>query len=147
MAIPTSTTIYGSIVPNRIKNDSTLKTSKITGLKYPLEPSPKNGYYSKQSGFDLIKSSLRSIIRTERGERFMLPEYGCNLKRFLMEPIDQTTFGLIKDDILVSIGKYLGKVTVNKLQIIETRSNTLNVKLFCSVRDNAVINFDVNLEV
>lgn len=147
MAIPTTTTVYGSVIPNRSKNDTTLKTQKITGLKYPLDASPKKGYYSKQSGFDLIKSSLRSIIRTSRGERFMLPDFGCNLKRFLMEPIDQTTFSLIKDDIVTSIGKYLVKVKIDKLQILETRSNTLNVKLFCSVKDNAVVNFDVNIEV
>lgn len=147
MSNPTTTSIYGKIIPSRSRDDTTLKTEKLVGFKYPLEASPKNGYFSKSSGFNVIKSSLKSLIKTERGERFMLPDYGCNLRKFLMEPLDEITFGMVRDEITVSIKKYLRQVSLNKLQVFETDLNTLYVKLFCSVRDNATISFDIGVDI
>ena len=47
----------------------------------------------------------------------MLPDYGTNLRRFLFQPIDQTTFEAIKEEILTSIGKYKKDVSVLGLRV------------------------------
>ena len=147
MAIPTTTTTYGKIIPAKASRDATLKDSKITGLIYPPKLSPGKGYFSKSSGLGLIKSSLTSLIKTDRGERFMRPDYGCNLRKFLMEPLDQTTFSLIKEEIEISVRRYLRSVSIGKIQAFETRSNNISVKLFASVRDAAGSNFDVGIRI
>ena len=110
MAIPTSTTTYGKLLPTKALRDATLKDDKLCGFKYPPQATPGNGYFSKSSGMDIVNSSIRSLVRTERGERFMLPDYGCNLRKFLMEPMDETTFRLIKEEIEVSFRRYLKSV-------------------------------------
>ena len=147
MAIPTSTILYGTTIPAKAARDVTLKDSKTTGLVYPPPANPSRGYFSKSSGLGLIRSSLTALIKTDRGERFMRPDYGCSLRKFLMEPLDQTTFGLIKEEIEISVRRYLRSVSIGKIQAFETKSNNINVKLFASVRDVGGSNFDVGIRI
>lgn len=77
----------------------------------------------------------------------MLPDYGCNLRKFLMEPLDKTTFTLIKEEVETSIRRYVGIVNLDKIQAVETRSNNINVKVFCSAKDSVSTNFDVGVRI
>jgi len=147
MATPTTTDVYGKVVSFKAKKDLTLKDPKIKGFKYPFEKTPGKGYFSEQAGLNLIKSGIKSLVRTTRGERFMLPDYGCNLKKFLMEPLDQTTFSLIKEEIEISIRKYLKAVAIEKLVVKETISGNLNVSLGCSLRDSEATKFGVGVRI
>lgn len=147
MAIPTSTQTYGKLLPPKALRDVTLKDSKIKGFIYPPKASPGSGYFSKASGMDVINSSIRSLVRTERGERFMLPEYGCNLRKFLMEPMDEVTFRLIKEEIEVSFRRYLKSIRIGKIQVFETKQHNIDVKLFCSFMDARGTNFGVGVRI
>lgn len=152
MAIPQITNVYGKILPPVSKAIVSSKVVKTTGFKYPIESSPKRGYFSKSSGKDLQKSQLRTLLRTERGERFMLPDYGCNLKKYLMEQMDDTTFDLIRKEVLESVSKYLRNLSVTKLQVFENVpsfafSKVINVKLFCKVKEEEETIFDVGINI
>ena len=147
MPISTSVTTYGNIAPDVIKKVTSLQSPKLQGLNYPVPTSPKNGYFSKNSNLDLIKSNLRSLIKTERGERFMRPDYGCNLRRFLMEPLDEATFQLIKEEVTTAISRYLRTVSIGKIQVFETRSSQLRVNLFCAVKDAISTAFNIGVRI
>lgn len=147
MAISNNVTRYGTVAPNVLQNATVLKDPKLQGLNYPIPKNPKNGYFSKATNLQLVKSNLSSLVRTERGERFMRPDYGCNLRRFLMEPLDEVTFSLIKEEIITSIRRYLSTVAVGKLQVFETRSSQLKVNLFCSVRDAISAAFNIGVRI
>jgi len=147
MAISNNVTRYGTVAPNVLQNATVLKDPRLQGLNYPIPKNPKNGYFSKATNLELVKSNLSSLIRTERGERFMRPDYGCNLRRFLMEPLDEVTFSLIKEEIIISIRRYLSTVAVGKLQVFETRGNQLKVNLFCSVRDAISAAFNIGVRI
>lgn len=147
MPISSNVTRYGTVAPSVIQKATVLKDPRLQGLKYPIETSPKNGYFSKATNLELIKSNLRSLIRTERGERFMRPDYGCNLRKFLMEPLDEVTFSMIKEEVVTSIRKYLSTVSVGKLQVFETRGGQLKVNLFCSIRDAVATAFNIGVRV
>jgi len=135
MAIPTDTNTYGKVIPPKAEREVTLKDRKLQGFKYPLEASPGNGYYSKQSGLGLVKSNLKALLRTQRGERFMLPDFGCDVRKFIFEPLDKTTFNLIKEDIEISIRKYLKIVNIEKLIVYERRGTEIEINLLCSLKD------------
>ena len=77
----------------------------------------------------------------------MLPDYGCNLIKFVMEPLDETTFNLIKEEIDISIRKYLKAVNIELLQVLETRSNNIDVKLVCSLKDSELTKFDLGVRI
>ena len=147
MAISNNGTTYGKVAPSVIQKATVLKDPRLQGLNYPIPKNPKNGYFSKSTNLELVKSNLTSLIKTERGERFMRPDYGCNLRKFLMEPLDETTFSLIKEEIVTSIRRYLSTVSIGKLQVFETRSGQLKVNLFCSVKDAIASAFNVGVRV
>lgn len=147
MAITNTTKTYGSILPSPIRRPVTLQDPKITGLVYPIPPNPKNGYFSKMSGLALVRSNLSSLVRTERGERFMRPDYGCNLRKFLMEPLDEVVFSLIKEEIVTAIRRYLSTVSIGKLQVFETRDSNIKINLFCSLRDAVATSFNIGVRV
>ena len=147
MPISNNVTRFGTVTPSVIQKSTTLKDPKLQGLNYPISTNPKKGYFSKAAGLELVKSNLTSLIKTERGERFMRPDYGCNLRKFLMEPLDEVTFSLIKEEIVTSIRRYLSTVSVGKLQVFETRSGQLKVNLYCSVRDAIATAFNIGVRI
>lgn len=152
MSIPTSTTIYGKVIPQKSKSSVTSKISKIIGFKYPIDSTPLRGYFVKQSGDDLLRTMIRNLIRTERGERFMLPDYGCNAKRYLMEPLDEYTFEQIKTEVVEAINKYLRRVDLSKIRVYSNKpsfgySNSLVIQLFCRLRGDDNVNLDVNMKI
>jgi len=147
MAISSNTTTFGNLVPGPMQRPVTGQDPRLVGLAYPVPVDPKNGYFSKMSGLSLVKSNLRSILKTERGERFMRPDYGCNLRKFLMEPLDAVTFSLIKEEIVIAIRRYLSTVSLGKVQVFETVDSNLKVNLFCNYRNLTSTSFNVGVRI
>lgn len=145
MALPTSTSIYGKELPNRTINNLTSKFKKTIGFKYPIEEDPKKGYFSKETGINLVRNNLVNLIKTEKGERFMLPNYGCSVTKYLMEPLDEATFAEVKKEIYEAITTYLSKVSISKLQIFEDSGNAVRINLFCTTRDEDSITFETTI--
>jgi phage baseplate assembly protein W len=147
MVISTSVNTYGVRTSQSIERPIVLKERRLSGLNYPIPKNPTEGYFSKSTNLQLIRSNLRSLIKTERGERFMRPDYGCNLRKFLMEPLDEATFNLIKEEITVSIRRYLSTVSLRKIQVIESDTGNLNVSLFCALRDSIATAFNIGVRI
>ena len=88
MAANQTVNVYGKIPPRYIKQSPTSKRQEVYGLAFPLGSAPNGGFLSKKSGVDLIKGAVKQLLLTERGERIMLPNFGCNLRKFLFQPLD-----------------------------------------------------------
>lgn len=146
MTLSDTINVYGKSLPPKSRNTVNLKLQKNTGFKYPLDTDPSRGYFSKQTGLELVKNNLRNLLRTEPGERFMLPQYGCGLRKYLMEPLDEVTFSQVRDTIKTSIYKYLSKISISSLRITQLSSGQMKVNLLCNLKDVEVINFDFNFE-
>jgi len=131
-------TIFGKQVPPPILKGIDIKDPMLIGMSYPLQKNPERGYFSRSVNAKLVNSGIRDAIKTVKGERFMLPDYGCNLRNFLFEPLDEGTFLAIRDNITTTIRKYLKKVTIGKLQVTREGETGINVFLYCGY-DNALI--------
>jgi uncharacterized protein len=74
-----------------------------TGWSFPPTFNDVSGDVQLTSMLDDIKASLAILLSTSIGERLMQPGYGCNLNRFLFEPIDSNLISymekMIKDAI------------------------------------------------
>jgi phage baseplate assembly protein W len=138
MTISNNVTTYGKSLPIEATKTVDNKQSELAGMRYPIPKNPERGYFSKAVNASLVSTGLRDIIKTERGERFMLPDYGCNVRSYLFEPLDQGTFLSIKDEITTSIRKYLKKVSIGKLQVFNSDESELKIFLYCAY-DNAQI--------
>lgn len=68
------------------------------------------------SADDDIKESLGILLSTTPGERTMHPTYGCNLKRMVFRPINESTLTEIRDYIERAVLFFETRI---KLQSIE----------------------------
>lgn len=118
-----TTTIFGKTPDPKIKADiiNTSDSPETFGVKFPLfdKDNPNKGIFATTKGFTLLKSEVSQFIRTERGERVMLPNFGLSLKKFLFEPITEDLIDAITEEIYFGFAAYLPKVTVRDVRIEE----------------------------
>ena len=55
------------------------------GLALPLQASD-TGALPLADGPEKVRQSIAIILDTEPGERLMRPQFGCGLRRYLMQP-------------------------------------------------------------
>ena len=107
MAANTTTIVHGSIQDRYNLQQPKSERKEIYGLEFPLGSSDTGGIFTKTSGIRMIRDAVQQLLLTERGERVMLPNYGCNLRRYLFQPLDQTTFDNIRREIETSFNNYI----------------------------------------
>lgn len=66
---------------------------------------------------DDVKSSLHILLTTMRGERIMLPTYGCGLEELLFESLDTRTKTLVKDKIEAAILYHEPRIKVERVDL------------------------------
>ncbi len=68
-----------------------------------------------------IASSLEVLLSTMRGERVMLPQYGCNLEELLFENIDTRMKTLTADKIKTAILYHEARINVEDVIVDDSR--------------------------
>jgi len=68
-----------------------------------------------------IQLSLQILLSTRKGERVMLPDYGCNLNEMLFEPMNATFKSYISEMIRTAILYYEARIDLNSLLIDDSQ--------------------------
>jgi phage baseplate assembly protein W len=153
MAANTTTNLYGKV--QETYNIQAVKSQRkaVYGLDFPLGSNATGGIFSKSSGLNMIKNSVHQLLLTERGERVMLPNYGCNLRKYLFQPLDETTFQSIRREIEVSFRNYIVGAKIAKLGVFPTGDagpaggNSLQVVLTLKLDNSDLQMFDVGVTI
>lgn len=95
---------------------------RFRGLGSPIVKRPR-GYFQTQYSRDLIKSSILSILSTNKGERVFVPEYGSNLPKMLFEPNDSVTRNLIRQVVSEDVAIWEKRVSVKDVKVSYTDHN------------------------
>lgn len=85
---------------------------------------------------DQVRTNIKNLLLTKRGERLMQPQFGSGLQEFLFEPITDEIAGRIESEILETMALWLPYVTVNSIEVDTTsdrEQNTINLHLSFSV--------------
>ncbi len=64
-----------------------------------------------------IEQSLEVLLNTGKGERIMLPDYGCDLHLFLFNSINDSEMNLLQEMIRSSIINYEPRIELNDVII------------------------------
>ncbi len=93
-----------------------------------------NGYFAvNYTTKEQIKSDLKNLILTNRGERLGVPDFGCDLRRVIFEQDGPEAYAYIRAEIQNSISTWLPFITVNGVNItsdnISRDNNRIDVKL------------------
>ena len=103
------------------------------GINFPFKDSQK-GYYLDMTTTDAedVRASLMHLLLTNKGERFMMPDFGSDLLKYVFEPNDSRTISDLKLDINSIVGKYIPNIQITDIVIENsTLSNeliTINIK-------------------
>jgi len=106
---------------------------KSVGVSLPFTVG-NNGFFAvTYTTKEQIKSDLKNLILTNKGERLGLPEFGCNLRKALFEQDGELVYSYIISEIESAISIWLPFVTINNVSINSTKNdkdnNRINVKL------------------
>jgi len=130
------------------------KRQEIYGLTFPLGlDRDSGGFFKKNSGRKMIRQAVAQLLRTEKGERLMLPNFGCNLRKFLFQPITQELFSNIKETIDTSFRNYIVGARLLKVAVFETGEydaaggNQLRVVLSVQLSTDDLEVFDVEAKI
>lgn len=106
-------------------NSSTAPSFLGTGWSFPptFVRGPVSGEVLMTTGEADIDASLRILLGTALGERFLNPKYGLDMRGLLFEPMATTLLTLAKDQIKVALLIYEARIKVVSL---EFDTSTLN---------------------
>jgi phage baseplate assembly protein W len=76
-----------------------------------------NGDLVMTTGEADINASLHILLSTTIGERIMQPQYGCNLKSFLFDPMNVTMEAYIKKLVGDAIIYFEPRISLEKLTV------------------------------
>jgi len=150
MAANNTVNIYGTNLPSFIEKTPTNQKKITYGLGFPLGANrEEGGFFKKKTGVELIKDAVTQLLRTERGERILLPKFGCNLRKFLFQPLDEATFEAIKEEIRFSFTNYIVGARLIKLGVTPlgdtgpSGGNSLLITLTVQIIEEDLAIFDV----
>ena len=86
-----------------------------TGLPFPIRPDA--GRITDVSGIEVVRQSIQTILDTEPVERIMLPDFGCGLRRYLMEPNTLATRTSMEVDITSALQRWEPRIRLTNVAV------------------------------
>ena len=91
-----------------------------------------------------VKSNIKNLLLTKKGERILQPEFGSGLQALLFEPNVDDFEGRIEDTINESLEQWLPYVTAEEIEVDSSNelrdNNRINVSVKFRIGDNADLN-------
>lgn len=86
-------------------------------------PNADQWNFNLSADLKVLASSVKMILITTPGERVMLPDYGCDVRRLLFDPNDASTERDISDSVRNAVTRWEPRVDIVSLTV--TRSGTI----------------------
>jgi hypothetical protein len=99
-------------IPQTVRvNPLDLQGNIAIGVSLPFN-GPSGPFNSTYSTKDQTKSNLINLLLTNKGERVMNPEFGCDLGTVLFEGITEDTSELVKNLINTNVAIFVPEVQI-----------------------------------
>ncbi|MEJ2454136.1 MAG: GPW/gp25 family protein [Candidatus Thiodiazotropha sp.] len=111
------------------------------GWKFPLQVTPQGGI--AQSNYEQrVEESIYLILGTARGERVMLPDFGCGIHDLVFEPNNSLTRSLVVNRVREALVRYEPRIDVLAVETETTpeQENLLLIRLSYRIRANNALN-------
>lgn len=70
------------------------------------------------TNYSAISNSILNIFNTSPGEKILNPRFGADLRKFLFQPITESTAGIIGDVIVQALELYEPRVVVEQVIVV-----------------------------
>lgn len=102
------------------------------GLKIPIQIT-NVAFAQNFTELEQLKSNIKNLLLTKRGERVMNPDFGAGVETLLFEQLDEDFEEKIQDIITTSVEQYIPNVSIDEINVDlsnENRDrNTVNISL------------------
>ena len=87
-------------------------------INFPLNDNKeKNTFFQlTQTTKNALAANLTLLLLTTKGERYYMPDYGTNLRRFLFDQNDQTTQTDIEKDIKQTVSRFIPQLQIKAME-------------------------------
>jgi phage baseplate assembly protein W len=120
------------ILGNKLVKDTTTYNDYAIGISLPIQIT-NTAFNQTFTTKEQLRSNIKNLLQTKKGERLMQPEFGSGLDEILFEQIDDDTKIQIEDAITSTIDKWLPYVNIEEIVVdINDRlkdTNTVNISL------------------
>lgn len=112
-----------------------VKTFLGVGWAHPVQPDSLAADIASAEYEEDIRQAIRIILETSPGERVMRPDFGSGLRDMLFEPVNVTTFALVKQRV------------EHALIFWEPRINVRDVKVTTRAAERNCLEINIGYEV
>ena len=102
---------------DELKQNSAYTSFLGNGWSFPPEFIQETSEVAMTSDEEDIRASLKIMLGTAAGERFMNPKYGLDLHELLFEPMGTTAKTLLKDRVKYAILIYEPRINLLSLEL------------------------------
>lgn len=108
--------------------------SQVLGITFPLQLE-NNGYFGTNKNLiRQIKSNLKNLIRTKKGERVHQPNFGCDIHRYLFEQNTPVTVQDIYEAVASDVAVWMPFLEITDVKMENTTEDVENYTIKMSVR-------------
>jgi Bacteriophage baseplate protein W len=100
-----------------------------TGWSFPPEFPSQAGQVLMVSDEEDIKGSLKILVATAVGERFLQPKYGLDMSELLFDPMSTTMLTYVKDRARTAILFYEPRINLLSLELDTSRQHEGEVRI------------------
>jgi phage baseplate assembly protein W len=107
-----------------------------TGWKFPLQVTPTGGIATAIAE-QRIEEAILLILSTGRGERLMLPDFGCGMHDLVFATNDSSTVSKVVDSVRRSLIKHEPRIDVLDVtaETTDGQPNLLLIRVDYRIRD------------
>jgi uncharacterized protein len=113
------------------------------GITLPLR-FVNNTFEQSYQTIDQLKSNIKNLLLTNKGERIMQPEFGSGLQSLVFEQLDTDLEEQIESTIIQAMNMWLPFVSVDNIQVDMSNTlkdrNMVSISLQFTVGDNVDLN-------
>ena len=102
------------------------------GFRFPPRVDPATGRFLLVDGEEDIRQSIYLILTTRRGERAMLPDFGCDLHRFVFDLPDAATVSVIQNEVEDALARWEPRIIDVRVSL--DLGDLMNGRVFFQIR-------------
>jgi len=125
-----------------------LELDTAIGVDLPMINSNGSGFKQTYFTIDAAYANARNLLLTNKGERIMHPNFGCDLRKSTFEFNDSILTTNIDSKIRTEFEFWLPYIFINELTITPAQDkNTVFIKLVISLRGDSFNTRSITLQI
>jgi phage baseplate assembly protein W len=118
-------------------NPIDLEPDVAVGVDLPMSRPNGADFQLNYTTIDQAVANAKNLLLTEKGERIMIPTFGCDIKKTLFENITEETIETLRQNIETNFATFLPYIFINELTITDdVDNNKMFIKMVISLQGN-----------